>query len=615
MIPEEKIAEVRERVDLLALVGEHVALRKAGRSYLGLCPFHSEKTPSFHVNQERGFYHCFGCQESGDAIAFVRQLEGLSFVEAVRQLANRLGIELPEHAPSRSSASARVKERLLKLLEEATCFFQERLSELPPEAKARQELARRGVGDAIIDAFRLGYAPDDWHLTTDAMRSQGYSEEECERAGLGQHSKSGERFYDRFRGRLMFPITNVVGQVIAFSGRHIPERDEPGQSTTAVKVPKYINSPEGLLYTKGHTLFGIAQAKRAMQSEDCALLCEGNFDVLALHQAGLGHAVAPLGTALTQQQVQLLRRYASKVNLVFDGDAAGRKAMLLADATLREAGLSACVVALPEGEDPDSFIRRLGRDELVAKVKQAAPLLTWIIDKTAAETSPDPTARAQAISSLRPFFSQVKNPVELRLYLERVATRFQIEHLDTIARALEVGQAISSRRPPGVASNRKKPGQRRESASRSATRMEAELVGLLLDVPCLISSNHAEKLEKLLTSSAVRSILHELKLLYRDLGVIDSATLIARFEGTPSCGWLKKRMSLQKYGEDDAEDTLRRGVGMLARTRAEEELPRLAQEIQQALRSGNEELASSLRVQHVELARQAHHMTKALVKE
>ncbi len=365
MISPETIAIVKERTDLVALVAETVKLVRKGRSFSGLCPFHKEKTPSFNVNPERGFFHCFGCKESGSSVDFLMKLHGLSFREAVQDLAPRLGVAIDETtsgAEQREATAARRSKEDLYGVNNLAAVYYERCMRPgqeghPLSSYARDEIARRGLGpDAgpaaadALQAFRVGYAPHAWDGLASFLKQQGISPILAERAGLLIPRANGSGHFDRFIHRLMFAVIDVMGRVVAFSGRALPDPTPAEIAAHAPSAPrpdpekkpaKYINSPESPIYTKGEHLFGLHQAKAAICQEGEAILVEGNFDVVALHARGLANAVAPLGTAFTPAQAKLLKRFAPSVVVAFDGDAAGKKATRAARVPCREGGLSA----------------------------------------------------------------------------------------------------------------------------------------------------------------------------------------------------------------------------------------------------------------------------------
>ncbi len=399
MISPDVISRVKERTDIVALIGESMRLVRRGRSLVGLCPFHQEKTPSFHVNPERGFFHCFGCKESGGAVDFLMKSEGYTFPDAIRVLAERAGIEVAEDKTEdeRRAAMAAKRDRddLYAVGSAAALFYERSLvgpAQHPLAFLARAELERRclpmpGDGNATA-AFRIGYAPAAWDALAVYLRRQGISLESAERVGLLVRRSNGVGYYDRFRHRLMFPVIDALGRVVAFSGRALRE-PTPVEIAGAGVAPmgiagdapaKYINSPESPIYTKGEHLFGLHQGRVAIRQQGEAVLVEGNFDVVSLHARGVTTAVAPLGTAFTIEQARLLKRFAPSVVVMFDGDAAGQKAANAAHAPCREAGLSAKVATLPTGTDPDDMARKGGAKAIGARVSAARGMLEYRID-------------------------------------------------------------------------------------------------------------------------------------------------------------------------------------------------------------------------------------------
>jgi DNA primase len=376
MISKETISLVRDRTDIIAVVSESVpTLKKRGRRFLGLCPFHKEKTPSFNVNPDTGLYHCFGCKESGDAIRFLERVEGYAFAEAVRALAERAGIAIEEERgalPSEAERHKKERAALYGAMQMAAAWFEQQLTEHPLASFAVDELARRELtpDNEAVRAFRVGYAPAAWDGLVTFLKKQGVSPAIGESVGLLVPRSSGTGYYDRFRHRLMFAVLDAQGRVVAFSGRALADPPDdssgsgsgPGARADGPRdpPPKYINSPESPIYVKGANLFGLWQARHSIRQQERAVLVEGNFDVVSLHARGVTNVVAPLGTAFTIDQARLLRRYTVSLTLLFDGDNAGRKAVTAALEPSEQAELDAEVATLPNGTDPDEFVRNGG---------------------------------------------------------------------------------------------------------------------------------------------------------------------------------------------------------------------------------------------------------------
>ena len=391
LISPETIALIRDRTDIVEVVRESVpSLKKRGRAWLGLCPFHKEKTPSFNVNQERGFFKCFGCGESGDVISFLMKELGYTFHEACHSLAERKGIVIEEESRERTEIdrARKQKDDLYSANAIAATWFEEQLKKHPLRSFALDELARRGIvpgekpeADEALKAFRIGYAPNEWDALANFLRQQGVSPVAAESVGLLAPRTSGSGHYDRFRHRLMFAVVDTQGRVVAFSGRALADPPNTARKEGEDKPAKYINSKESPVYTKGNVLFGLFQARQTIRIEEIAIVVEGNFDVFSLHARGLSSVVAPLGTAFTPEQASLLKRHApKKVILLFDGDAAGRKAVRASRGPCMAAGLMTSVASLPNGEDPDDFVRNRGVEAMKKLVKEAKGSLEFLID-------------------------------------------------------------------------------------------------------------------------------------------------------------------------------------------------------------------------------------------
>ena len=369
-IDDDAIRAIRERASLIEVVSDVVALRRRGRSATGLCPFHAEKTPSFHVSEERGFYHCFGCGEHGDVFGFLMKTEGLPFPDAVRCVAERFGMPIPETV---RSAPRRPTEPLVAVNTAAHAFFQEMLTS-DAGGKARAYLAERGVSLDAVRRFGLGYAPAHGEALVRHLRAKGLPTEAALTVGVivRREQPGSNPLYDRFRDRIMFPITDATGKLIAFGGRVLPGSRS---AAAADGPPKYLNSPESPLFHKGQTLYGLALAREAIRSRARVIVVEGYLDVIMLSQAGIGEVVAPLGTALTGDQLRVLRRFSETILACFDGDTAGRRAAARSFPVFLEAGLWGRGVFLPSDEDPDSFVRKHGPAAFEACLAAAAPLV------------------------------------------------------------------------------------------------------------------------------------------------------------------------------------------------------------------------------------------------
>lgn len=364
------IREIHSRIDIATFIGQYVSLKKRGNDLVGLCPFHGEKTPSFHVHPDRGFFKCFGCGVGGDVITFLQKLENLDFNDAVRTLASKAGIELEAEDP-RAARVRNEKEAIYEANAVAAAYFARMLkSEAGAEARAYCE--RRGFGEAIVEKFSLGFAPDGWNGLTDELRAHNVDLAVAERAGLVKPSQRGG-YYDFYRNRLMVPTYATTGEVIAFGGRELGAGE-----------PKYLNTSTTPVYTKGEHLFALNIARRAAQANKTLIVVEGYLDCIALHQAGFENTVAALGTSFTERQAVELRKYAENVYLCFDADSAGSnaatKAVDIASKVIEHTGSSVRVVILPEGEDPDSYVRSKGSAAFTALLEAAKPSIEFKLD-------------------------------------------------------------------------------------------------------------------------------------------------------------------------------------------------------------------------------------------
>jgi len=437
LIPDDKIAEIRERTDIVQIVGEYVSLKRTGVNHKGLCPFHQEKSPSFNVNAQGQFFHCFGCGKSGDVYSFLSEVEGKSFIEVVRDLARRAGIELPERERSREAVErARENEseraRMVRLNELTASWFRAQL-ESPAGETARAYVEKRGIGAAIAESFKIGYAPAGWDALTRYLESKKVPCELAERAGLVRRRESAQisdgktppskaTHFDVFVDRVVYALTSPMGEVIGFGGRIL--------DASQTEQPKYKNSPETLLYKKGENLFGLHAAKHAIRKSGRALVVEGNFDVMTLHERGIGYAVAPQGTAITQAQVALLKRFAREVVLMLDADAAGRAATLKVVRLFVEAELPARIASLTAKDgkkvDPDDLARN-DLPRLQAMIDGAKDAVEFFFDQVLSTSQPTVPGKVAAIDECVPLLRLIADPVARGIYGGRLSELLHVE--------------------------------------------------------------------------------------------------------------------------------------------------------------------------------------------
>ena len=453
------IETVRQTADIVRLISDYVPLKKAGTRYKGLCPFHQEKTPSFSVDPDRQLFYCFGCQTGGDLFKFAMLYDKLEFPEAVEQIANRFGIPLP--APDPKAAKRQDEQaRVLDLHRWAAEFFRKQFQEVAGD-RARAYMESRGFGEEIVEALGIGYAPAGWDGLISALAAKRASPHEMAKAGLAIPRKSGQGVYDRFRDRVMFPIRDLRGRVVAFGGRTLA--DDPA---------KYINSPETPTYTKGSHLYGYDLARESIRREGFAVVVEGYMDAAALKQAGIDNVVASLGTAFTAQQARLLSRSTERVWFSYDGDAAGGDAMRRSLDLLLEHGFEVHIVDLPQGHDPDDVIQEFGADHYRRLLQEAPGYLESLIRREAAArdlTRPD--EREAAVNAILPHVARLGGTIERASWASRIADAFGIEEDLVLG---ELRRALRSAAP------RMRERIRRASA---VSEVEARLVHLLLSNP------------------------------------------------------------------------------------------------------------------------------------
>lgn len=470
-IPPSTLQQIRDSVDILDVVSRYVALSKTGQNYRGLCPFHQEKTPSFTVTPTRQMFYCFGCGVGGDVFTFLMRKEGLGFMEAVRELAEQARVPLP-HLDSVSPAQAGQRKRLAELHALANTWFQNNLHDPSTGRSALAYLETRGLALNTLKEFGIGYAPSSWDGLTTYLTRQGAVASDLEASGLvvaknTQHASKPGRLYDRFRDRIMIPIVDLRDNVIAFGGRVLEEG-----------TPKYLNSPETPLFQKGRSLYGLHKARAA--NPQSLILVEGYFDVLALYQAGIRQVVAPLGTALTPDHARLLRRFVDTVVLTFDGDAAGTGAVLRALDVFRNSGLTVRVVAMPQGHDPDSYVRAHGAEGFVALQEQAVTLLEFAVARSLeGATHATIEERTRRVDDILNILAKVSNPIEQHEQIQRVAERLGVRQellLDRYPALLKRQQGASSRSRVRPAT----PPPRTRGNEQRQFREEREIVSLMV---------------------------------------------------------------------------------------------------------------------------------------
>ncbi len=417
-IPRGFSEELRNQADIVRIISDYVSLKKKGRDWAACCPFHNEKTPSFYVSQGKQIFKCFGCSKGGGVFDFIMEIEGCSFPEAVRIVAEKSGVTVPVETDNAREYEERASQRdeLMRLNQWATEFFEQNLIETAEGRRALDYLTRRGVNEETRKAFRLGYAPNSYDAMSGYLRSRGASTPQIERSGLVTLRETGG-FYDRFRNRLMFPICDTQGRIIAFGGRILGDGE-----------PKYLNSPETPLYIKGMHLFGLNHARDAIRQRSYAILVEGYLDFLIPFQAGVRNLVASLGTALTEDQARLLGRYARRIVVNFDPDSAGQAATKRSLELLLTEAFRVNVLTLPDNLDPDEYIRAHGPEGYLKLLKSSQPFLDYIVDQAIKSNDQSrPTGKVETINAILPYLRLVKDRIERAEHFERIADRLKID--------------------------------------------------------------------------------------------------------------------------------------------------------------------------------------------
>ena len=436
-IPDHIIDEIRNRADIVSVISDHVVLKKAGKNYKGLCPFHSEKTPSFSVSPDKRIYHCFGCGVGGNVFKFLMEVQSISFPEVLKVLAERAGIPLPRNNSNQSTTPGhKERESLRKLNEAATRYFQSLLKNPEGGLSAREYLASRHFEAEILERYRIGWAAPTWRgLLKHVQQKSSVTQEQLLQSGLIIKKDDGSTVYDRFRGRVIFPIKDLHSNIIGFGGRSIKEEDQP----------KYLNSPETILYQKNKTLFGMDQAKQAIRKENQVILVEGYFDQMRAVQHGIEYVVATCGTALTAKQASMLRNHAETAIMIFDSDAAGRSAAEKGFDVLLEHGLNVKIVALPDGQDPDTFIQEQGAESFLKKIRNARHFMESYIDSIVRE-SPDktPADKVKMANQVLPLLAKIKNTVERSAWLEKFTSKTNIDDRTFLK---ELSKALTQNQP------------------------------------------------------------------------------------------------------------------------------------------------------------------------
>ena len=477
-IPEDKILEIKNAADIVDIVSEVVHLKKAGKNFLGLCPFHSEKTPSFSVSPEKQIYHCFGCGVGGNIFSFLMKNDGIAFPEAARTLARRYGVNIPTQSLTREQKK-RISEResLLNINRQAMDFFCRALHSKSAGIQAISYLKKRGFSPETVDRFHLGYAPKGWDHFLNFISKKGAPLALVERSGLILPKKDKRGYYDRFRDRIIFPILDVNQQVIGFGGRVLDD-----------SLPKYLNSPETPVYNKSRSLYGLYTAKDKCRTTNTIFIVEGYFDLLSLHQHGIENSVATLGTALTEEHVRLLTRYAPRMVLVYDSDEAGiRSALRCVDIfwkehvdfsrgdVFREEKADTHILVLPNEHDPDSFLMENGPERFQQAASQAPSIITFLLDRAIVKHGLTTEGKIRVIAELQRPLATINDKVARSLYIKQLAERIGIDENIVLEKIREHGSVKS-----------KKESYARNAPADKGSRLEKQIIAMMLQFPAIL---------------------------------------------------------------------------------------------------------------------------------
>ncbi len=576
---------VKDAAQIVDIIGEHVALKRAGANLKGRCPFHTEKTPSFIVNPDRQSFHCFGCGEGGDVFTFMMKYHRLTFPEAVKELAHRYHIELPERKfTTADREEAKKRETLFSINRWAAESYHEFLLKEPAAAGAREYLEERGIPLQAIEKYKLGYTPDSWDFLIKRCKQANIALEDAEAAGLVVQRERGG-YYDRFRSRVLFPIYDLTGKVVGFGGRILGDGE-----------PKYLNSPETLIFNKSRTLFGLYHHKDSIRRLKRGVIVEGNFDLLSLAVHGLDYCVAPLGTALTSAQIRIIKGYVDEVIMLFDGDTAGLKAVLRAVPIFLAEQVQARVAILPEGHDPDTFVAEFGRQALEKDLENALPLPEFVLEQLLEKHGLTIEGKGRILKELQPLVESVSNnPLQRSVLISRFCDRLQLD-----VKQVEEGFLAAAKPAP-----RQRPVQKKSVPP--LPQKQKHLLEFLIIHPEFLQQFVDNGIEEVLDATVARSILEYLKRIDPTAGQAGPEMLLDILpEGAERSFVTSLLISAQNYGEE--EDVLLAEVAAeqlawLNRVRIKKQIDQLTREIQAAIKTQDDVLLLELSRKKIELNR------------
>lgn len=584
-ISPEKIEEVKRRADIVDLVSEYVTLKKGGKNFLGLCPFHKEKTPSFTVNRDKQIFYCFGCGEGGNVLAFLMKINSMSFPEAVRHLAAKTGVVIPERVLTREERErSRTRDEISRINRMAAKYFSENLFSEAGKA-ARAYLGRRGIQDEVIKEFNLGFATDGWRNLKEYFEKANVSLKLVEHTGLIiAKTNGGGSYYDRFRGRLIFPIEDVAGNVIAFGGRILGEGE-----------PKYLNTPESSVFFKGRNLYGLNRTKEDIRRKGYAILVEGYFDLITLWSAGSRNVVASLGTALTKEHVDLIRRYTNEVIALFDPDVAGKKALARSIELFLSGNVHAKAVVLPEGYDPDQYVRTYGNEALAGIIGRAQSMVDYYIENFIGRVSTVEEKR-DALREAVSFIVNIENISERDLFIRRVSEKLGLNQ-ELLTK--EINRAVKTQTVHPVSAARE--------PDMDIDTVELSLIHIMLEYPLKMSEIVRQDILDFFMSKNLQSIAKRLKDSIEKDGSegFDASLFIQNIEHDAiRQKLLKKMIDENPYDEGIIDRIIKDTLKQIKRKWYKEKRRMLTTEIKKADEGGNHELSNRLLVEKERLLRE-----------
>ena len=590
---QDAVQRVKDAAQIVDIIGECVSLKRAGSNVKGLCPFHGEKTPSFTVNPVRQSFHCFGCGEGGDVLSFMMKYYNLTFPETMKQLAQRYQITLPEQQfTSDDKKKAEKRQKLFDANERATRMYHEYLLNNPEAAQARDYLTKREIPQEKIIDFQLGYAPESWDFLSNKVSKSSITQGEAEEAGLLVRKESG-RFYDRFRDRILFPIFDLTGRVAGFGGRILGEGE-----------PKYLNTPETLIFDKGRMLFGLFQNRDAIRKARQAVVVEGNFDLLALVSFGLDNVVAPLGTALTQPQIRLLKGYADEVILLFDGDEAGIKAAMRSVPLFLAEQVAGRVALLPAMHDPDTYIRAHGKEGLEKYIVNSLPILEFAFEHLKDKHGTSMTGKGKILEELEPLIqASGSSPFQQSVLISEFSNKLGLDPEQVMQ-----GFKIAARKKSQLRSARPDAGREKGEktiVSAPLPRKQAQLLEFLIFYPRFLKRFLEAGIEDILVASPASDILAALQKLSEERELTGPEQLMEALPEAFERSYVSRLlMSSPFLGQDDPEVIGNMADEMLVwlvRYRFKKEIKQLSEELRAAQEKQDSKLLDELLLRKAEL--------------